>query len=327
MGDVLSQKEIDNLLKAFSSGEIDPDEIADSNEKQVKNYDFSRPSKFSREHLRTLEIIFEHHGRLLSSHLPGYLRKNVQVEVLSSEAVIYSEFTNALSNPVLLGIVDFKPLEGNIIIELSDNIGYAIVDRMLGGIGLPIDKTREVTEIERTILERIFTVITNLLHDPWLNVKAIEPRFNRIETNSQFMQFISPNETVALVTLNVRIGNVDGMMNICIPYTVIEPVIDKLNTKYWYSTMQERGDESYKEVVSVAISRAKIPIKAVLGKSIISVNDYINIQKGDIIKLNTSINDELKVYVGNILKFTALPGTSSDVYALKIASVVGEEDL
>ena len=131
MGDVLSQNEIDNLLAALSSGELDAEEFKRTNEKHIKTYDFARPSKFSKEHLRTLNIIFEHYGRLLSTNLPAYLRKNVQVEVINSEAVTYSEFTNALSNPVLLGIIDFSPLDGNIIIEMSNNLGYAIIDRML----------------------------------------------------------------------------------------------------------------------------------------------------------------------------------------------------
>ena len=247
MSDVLSQDEIDKLLKAFSSGEIDAEEFKDTGEKQVKNYDFNRPTKFSREHLRTLEIIFEHYGRLLSTHLPAYLRKTVNVEVMNSEAVIYSEFTNALSNPVLLGIVDFKPLEGNIIVELSDNLGFAIVDRMLGGPGLPLDKSREFSEIELVIIERIFTIITNLLHDPWENVVSLRPRLTRIETNCQFAQMIAPNETVSIITLNVKVGNTEGMLNICIPYAVLEPVIDKLNTKSWYSSEKLKDDEIYKE--------------------------------------------------------------------------------
>ena len=116
MGDVLSQNEIDALLNALSSGELDVDEIKENGEKQVKDYDFARPSKFSKEHLRTLEIIFEHYGRLLSTNLPVYLRKNVQIEVMNSEAVTYQEFSNALSNPVLLGIVNFAPLQGSIIL-------------------------------------------------------------------------------------------------------------------------------------------------------------------------------------------------------------------
>ncbi len=325
MSDILSQDEIDKLLKAFSSGELDADELKETKEKQVKNYDFSRPSKFSNEHLRTLEIVFEHYCRLLSTHLPAYLRVSVQAEVVQSEAVIYSEFSNALSNPVLLGMIDFEPLEGNIIVELSDNLGYAIIDRMLGGAGVPLEKRREFTEIERVILERIFTIATNLLQDPWENVVKINPRFTRIETNSQFAQFISPNEMVALVTMNLKIGAVEGMMNMCIPYTCIEPVIDKLNTKYWYSNMQNKDEESYKEFLEVSISRANIPIRAILGKSVISVNDYIHMQRGDIIKLDTFVEDELRIYVGNILKFTALPGLSSDSYAVKISSIIREE--
>lgn len=324
MGDVLSQKEIDDLLKAFSTGELDADEFKETKDVVVKNYDFSRPSKFSKEHLRTLEIIFEHFGRLLSTHFPAYIRVNAQIEVVNSEAIVYAEFTNALSNPVLLGMVDFSPLDGNVIIELSDTIGFAIVDRMLGGPGLPMDKTRNFTEIELVILERIFTMITNQLAEPWANVVELEPRFSRIETNSQFAQVISPNEMVALITMSIKIGSVEGMMNVCIPYTVVEPVIERLNTKYWYSTMEEHGDESYKGFVEAAIAKARIPLKVLLGKSVISVNDYINLTKGDTIILDKKVSDELDVYVGNIFKFTGMPGESSDAYAIKISSVIRE---
>lgn len=326
MGDVLSQSEIDNLLAALSSGELDADEFKDNGEKQVKNYDFERPSKFSKEHLRTLENIFEHFGRLLSTNLPAYLRKNVSVEVMNSEAVIYQEFTNALSNPVLLGIVDFTPLDGNIVIELAQNLGYAIVDRMLGGEGNPLDKSRDFTEIELVIIERIFTVITNLLSEPWTNVVKLEPRLSRIETNSQFAQIISPSDMAAIVTMNIKIGSVEGMMNVCIPYSCLESVIDKLNTKFWYSTMQTMDEKRYHDVIEIAIARARIPIRAVLGKSTVSLNEFINMQKGDIIKLNSKISDELNIYVGNMLKFTALPGSSSDSYAVKISTIIREEE-
>lgn len=326
MSDVLSQIEIDNLLTAISSGELDAEEFKQSNEKQIKNYDFARPSKFSKEHLRTLNIIFEHYGRLLSTNLPAYLRKNVQVEVINSEAVTYSEFSNALSNPVLLGIIDFAPLEGNIIIELADNLGYAIIDRMLGGGGYPLEKSREFSEIELSVIERIFNVLTNLMIEPWANVIELHPRLLRIETNSQFAQIISPSEMISIVTLNIKIGNIEGMMNICLPYVCMEKVIDKLNTKYWYSTMKVSDNKSYKDLIEIAISRARIPIKAVLGKSVISVNDFMNIQEGDIIKLNSKVDDEIAVYVGNLYKFTALPGSTSGSYAVKVSSIIkGEE--
>ena len=129
----------------------------------------------------------------------------------------------------------------------------------------------------------------------------------------------------SIITMNIRIGNVEGLMNVCLPYNCLEPVIDKLNTKYWYSTMQVKDDEAYQDIIEIAIEKAKIPIKAVLGSSMISVNDFLNIQKGDIIRLNTKVDDELDIYVGNLKKFTALPGASSDTYAVRLTSIIREE--
>ena len=325
MGDVLSQNEIDNLLQALSSGELDAEEIKDSDEKQIKNYDFARPAKFSKEHLRTLEIIFEHYGRLLSTNLPVYLRKAIQVEVMNSEAVSYSEFSNALSNPVLLGIINFAPLKGNIILEIASNLGYAMVDRMLGGEGEPLEKTREFSEIELLIIERILTVCVNLLHEPWENVVDIHPRLERIETNSQFAQIISPSEMIAIVTINIKIGDVEGLMNVCLPYLTLEDIMDKLNTKYWYSTMQDKDEQQYVDAIEPLLSNGPISMNAVLGNSTISVSDFSGLQVGDIIRLDTKVNQELDVFVGNIKKFTALPGSSGDKYAVRITSVIREE--
>ena len=325
MGEVLSQNEIDSLLSDLSNGELDADEIKDSGEKQVKDYDFARPAKFSKEHLRTMEIIFEHYGRLLSTNLPAYLRKTIQVEVMNSEAVTYSEFSNSMSNPVLLGIVNFAPMPGSIIIDLASNLGYAMVDRMLGGAGVPLERTRDFSEIELLIIERIMNVCINLLREPWENVAEIHPRLERIETNSQFAQFISPSEMIAIITINMKIGDVEGLMNICLPYITLEDVMDKLNTKYWFSTMQARGDQEYTEVIESIINKAPMPVKAVLGQSVISVSDFINLQVGDIIRLDRKVEDELDVYVGNIKKFTALPGASGEQYAVRVTSVVREE--
>lgn len=325
MGEVLSQSEIDNLLQALGSGELDMEEMKDSREKAIKNYDFARPAKFSKEHLRTLEIIFEHYGRLLSTNLPVYLRKNIQVDVMNSEAVTYSEFSNALSNPVLLGIVNFSPLKGNILLEMASNLGYAIVDRMLGGLGNPLEKNREFSEIELVIIERVLNACVELLREPWQNVIELAPRLERIETNSQFAQIIAPSEMIAIVTINLKIGDVEGLMNICLPYMSLEEVMDKLNTKYWFSTMQDKDDQVYEEAIEALISKANIPIKAVLGRSQVSVNDFVNIQLGDIIRLDTKVNDELSIYVGNLKKFTALPGSSGDSYAVRVTSIIREE--
>ena len=325
MGEVLSQDEIDNLLKALSTGELDADEMKNTDERQVKDYDFARPAKFSKERLRTLEIIFEHFGRRLATNLPAYLRKSVSVDVVNSEVVIYSEFSNALSNPVLLGVVGMDPLMGNVIMEMASNLGFAIVDRLLGGVGNSLEKERDFSEIELSILERVFTICVNLLHEPWENVVEITPRLNRIETNSQFAQIISPSETIAIVTINLKIGDVEGLMNICLPYTTLEPVMDKLNTKYWFSTMKEKDSNSYEAAIENIIDNALIPMKAVLGTSKINVQDFVNLQLGDVIRLDRKVDDELEVYVGNIKKFKALPGYSDNKYAVRVTEILREE--
>ena len=325
MSEILSQEEIDKLLNAYSSGELDADEYKEEENVDVKVYDFKRPSKFSKEHLRTLESIFEHYGRLLYTNLPAYLRKNVQVDVLSAEAVTYSEFSNSLSNPVLLSLVKFEPLPGNIAIELATNLGFCIVDRLLGGEGVALEKKREFSEIELAIIERVMSVCVELLREPWKNVANVNPRLERIETNPQFAQIISPQEMTAIVTINLKIGDVEGLMNICLPYATLEDVIDKLNIKYWYSTMQNHEDGSYEEAIETLIARAEIPIKAILGTSSMSVAEFVNLQRGDLIKLNSGIDKELTVYVGNIKKFMALPGSADNNYAVRVTSVIREE--
>ncbi len=326
MGDVLSQSEIDNLLAALSSGELDADNMQGADERQVKNYDFNRPTKFSKEHLRTMEIIFEHYGRLISTNLPVYLRKNIQVTVASSETVTFSEFSNSLSSPAILGIIDFHPLNGNIILELSTNLGYTIIDRMLGGNGTPLEKTREFSEIELSIIQRIMTMFTQLMRDPWKNVIELNPVISRLETNPQFAQVVPPSDMVAIVTLNVKIGDIEGYINVCLPFFTLEDVMDKLNTKYWFSTMQERPDENYEDYIESLIRKVDVPVKAILGKSKISVADFMGLQLGDVIRLNTKVDSEMDIFVGNIRKFTALPGASEDAYAVRVTSVIREEE-
>jgi len=327
MGEVLSQNEIDQLLNALNTGELDVEEYKlTANEKVVKEYDFARPSKFAKEHLRTLEIIYEHYSRLLSTTLPAYMRSSCQVDVINSEAVAFSEFANALSNPILLGIIDFYPLKGNIILDMSVNIGYAIVDRLLGGKGEALEKERDFSEIELAIIEKLMNIFVEQMVEPWKNVVELDPRLEQIETNSQFAQIISPNEIIALITLNIRIGKVEGLINICIPYIVVESIMDKLNTKFWYSSMQEADQEEYSEFIEKQIAYTKIPLSAVLGRSSISVNDFVNLQKGDIIKLDTKIDEEVEVRVGNIKKFKGKAGLSGKNNAVMITEIIRKED-
>ena len=324
MGEVLSQNEIDSLLSAINSGDMDPVTM-ETDRKRIETYDFARPTKFSKDHLRTLEIIYEGYARMLSTQLPIYLRKNVQVEVVSAEVITFSEFLNSSFSNVY-GIINMDPLPGNEILSIDSELAYALIERLLGGSGKPFKKNRDFSDIELSIVEKILNICVDLMPESWENVEAINPTIERIETNAQFVQLYSPNEMTALVSINVIMGDVNGNIMMCLPFPCAEPIIDKLNTKYWYSTSTEGEDDIlYRDQIETTINKAYVPVRAILGKSVISVNEFTSLQRGDIIKLNTRVEDDLEVIVGNLKKFMAAPGASHDSYAVRIKTIIREE--
>lgn len=238
MSDVLSQNEIDDLLSALNSGDVDVSEIQEENEKKVRKYDFLRPDKFAKEHLRTLEVIHENFSRLLNNFLSGYLRTFIEIEVLNAESLIYSEFANSIGNPAILGIVDYNPLEGQIIMDLSSDVAFTMIERVLGGslTGGSGTEKRGLTEIEMTLIRTIMVKFINLLKEPWNNIIELRPKLDTIETNSQFAQVISPSESIALITLRVKIGETEGMINLCYPHYVLEPILPNLSSKLWFTS-------------------------------------------------------------------------------------------
>jgi len=327
LGDILSQNEIDELLKALGTGELNVKDIKDaSGEKKIINYNFKRPSKFSKDHLKALKSIYENYARLATNFLTGYLRALVQIDVIESESLTYSEFIGSISNPLVLAVVDFTPLEGSIIIEIPPKIVFAFIDRILGGKCNTFEDEREFTEIELAIIERIVVQMLNVMREPWQNIIQIRPILEKIETNTQFARIISPNEVVALVTLSIKLSDVEGMINICIPYITVEPIIEKLSTRYWFTSIERQTDSSSKELIESKISATKVPLKAIFGSTSITVSDFIELQKGDVLPLDNDINSELDVYVGNLLKFRGKPGVKKNRVSIKITALVGKED-
>lgn len=327
MGDILSQNEIDMLLQQLNTGELDVKEFSkDTPEKKVRNHDFRRPNKFAKDHIRTLSIINENYARLLTNFLSGYLRTLVQVEVQTVQPLQYSEFTNSIANPAVLGIVNFHPLPGSIIFEINPAIAYCLIDRILGGKGAGMDRVRGFTEIEIAILMRLMSQMLSLMREPWENVTEIRPVLDRIETNAQFAQLMSPNEMVALVTFTAKIGEVEGLINLCIPHMVVEPVMPKLSTKLWFSLIEKGSTEETRQSIENRVKETSIPIIAVLGKTTLSVQEFLMLQEGDVLQLDTSIDGKLEVYTGNILKFYAKPGVRNKKTAIKITDIVRTEE-
>ncbi|MCX7772509.1 MAG: flagellar motor switch protein FliM [Clostridia bacterium] len=327
MGDILSQNEIDRLLQQLNTGELDVKEFSkDTTEKKVRSHDFRRPSKFAKDHIRTLQIINENYARLLTNFLSGYLRTLVQVDVQTVQPLQYMEFTNSIANPAVLGIVNFNPLPGSIIFEINPAIAYSLIDRILGGKGAGMDKVRGFTEIEIAILMRLISQMLGLMREPWENVTRIRPTLDRIETNAQFAQLMSPNEMVALVTFTAKIGDVEGLLNVCIPHMTVEPVMSKLTTKLWFSLIEKGSSEETKHAIEVKVEDTKIPVMALLGRTTLSVHDFLMLQQGDVLPLNSDVNGKIEVMVGDMLKFYGKPGVRNKKVAVKVTDVIREEE-
>ncbi|MCL2216341.1 MAG: flagellar motor switch protein FliM [Defluviitaleaceae bacterium] len=329
MSDILSQSEIDALLQQMISGggvsDTPPPMIRGG--KDARPYDFANPTKFSREQLRTLENIFDNFARSTSSFLTGYLRTSVHLEVSSSEEIMYRDFNVALANPVILSMMEFAPLKGTVIADMSSNVGYAIIDRILGGPGFGLTKLREFSEIEKILLERVMLQILNFLPEPWEAVVQLRPKLEKIETNTQFAQIIAPNDKVALVVLTIKVGSSEGNISFCLPHRVLEPIVDRLYTRFGYSQKEEQNKEIYRERLEIELERARIPVSVQVGKTQIMVNDFVNLQVGDVIPLDSYVTSDVNVVVGTMHKFHAKPGTSRGKYAVQITDLVEREEL
>lgn len=327
MSDILSQNEIDALLNALNTGEVDVEEIReDRDEKNVKRYDFKSPKKLAKDQLKTLQIIHENFTRTLNTFLSGYLRTYVQAEVISVEELSYHEFSNSIVNPAVLSIIDFYPLEGQIIIDMSSTIAFTLIDRILGGQGKALEDSRSFTEIELTLIRKVIKQLTTLMVDPWENVIEIQPKLDKIETNSQFAQIVSPNETTALITLHLKIGEVQGYLNICIPHIVIEPILSKLSTKFWFSSVNKQQTEEDKNALEKRLTKSSVEVNVEIGHTLITVKDFLELQVGDVIALDTNPNRELEIKVGNRHKYFGAPGTIKNKLAVKITRIEEEGD-
>ncbi|KXZ39777.1 flagellar motor switch protein FliM [Alkalithermobacter thermoalcaliphilus JW-YL-7 = DSM 7308] len=327
MSEILSQEEIDALLQALNTGEVSVKEIEqETKEKKVKKYDFKSPKKLANDQLRTLNMIHENFARALNTFLSGYLRTKTQIEVLSVEEISYYEFSNSISNPALLAIIDFNPLPGQIIFEISSQLSFSIIDRILGGIGSYTGEIRAFTEIEITLLNKIIRQIVKYFIDPWENVIELTPTVDKIETNSQFAQIASYNETVALITFRATIGETEGLINICIPHIVLEPVLPKLSTKYWFSTISKKSTDEEKNIIEKRVKKATLNIKCIVGEANITLEDFINLQEGDVITLDKTIHDEIEIAVEDRVKYLGKPGTIKNKLSVKITKVIEKDD-
>ncbi len=324
MGEVLSQAEIDALLNALSNGSVDEETIKLSTPQKIRVYDFKRPNKFSKGHLSSLMNIHENFCRALATYLAGNLHAVVDAKVLSTEQVTYDEFTRSLPYPTILGIFSMSPLEGSALIELSPSLAFIMVERLLGGQGLETAKNRDLTEIERKIVTSRLARIVQLIGEAWVEIFEVNSQLTDMETNSQFTQIVAPNEMVVVITMEVKIGESKGMINICLPYIVMKPILDKLNNLLLFSSEGKLISSEERQLIREKIEWAKVPMKVFMGRTQITVQDLLHLERGDVIPLNQGIKDPLSVFVGEFMKFKGVPGLFGNKMAVQITEIVNK---
>jgi flagellar motor switch protein FliM len=326
MNEVLSQDEIDQLLTAISTGEIETESVSQTQEqRKIKIYDFKRPDKFSKEQIRTVSIMHETFARLTTTAMSAQLRSLVNVHVASVDQLTYEEFIRSIPNPTTLGIINMDPLKGSAVLEIDPAITFSIIDRLFGGKGEGTKVNRDLSDIEQSVMENIIVRILGNLREAWSQVIDLRPRLGQIETNPQFAQIVPPTEMVVLVTLETKVGEVEGMMNFCIPYLTIEPIISKLSAQYMYSSVRSGGTTENLNILKERLSMIGITVSAEIGNMDLTVRDLLSLQRGDVIRLSdVRTGDPMVLKIGNREKFMCRPGVVGNKLAVQITEKLEE---
>ena len=328
MADILSQSEIDALLSAISTGEMDAEELKkEESEKKVKVYDFKRALRFSKDQIRSLSRIHENFARLLTTYFSAQLRTFVQISVASVDQLPYEEFIRSIPKMTILNVFEAYPLDGRFLIEVNPNIAYSMLDRLLGGKGVAINKVDNLTEIETRIMSQLFQRTLESFTEAWSSIVEMDPMMEDLEVNPQFLQMVSPNETVVVISLSTTIGETSGMINICLPHVVLEEILPKLSVHYWMQTKKKQRKPGEIENLEYTINLAPLEVQAELGRSEISIHEFLHLGIGDVIELNQNIHEPLLVNVGGERKYKAQPGKLKNQVAVQITEVIEEAEI
>ncbi len=324
----LSQEDIDALLTALSAGETPAEEVTaapkQDKRKKVKTYDFRRPDKFSKDQIRTLQMMHETFARLITTTLSAQLRVLVHVHVASVDQLTYEEFIRSVPSPTTMAIINMDPLKGSAVLEVDPSVTFTIIDRLFGGKGESIKINRELTDIEMAVIEGIIVKMLASLREAWANVIDLRPRLGNIETNPQFTQIVPPNDMVVLVSFDTKVGDVEGMMNLCIPYITIEPIISKLSAQYWYSSIRKGSTTENLALIKERLESVHLEVIVELGSAELSLSDITSLKEGDIIRLNTPIKSNILIKIEGRPKYWARPGIVGKKLAAQIVGLVEE---
>ena len=301
------------------------DEFSDSEHKSYKLYNFRRPDKFSKDNLRALRDIHREFSKAISLVLSGYLRMRVEIEIVSVDQLTYEEFVRSMPSPISVGVFEFEPLSGQVLLGISFEVISCIVNRMLGGVGNIENQTRELTDIEKALAQKVINIIIKSLQYSWNTIITVKAKFISLDDNYQSIQVATAGEIVALLTFEVQIsGKHFGLFSLCFPYPVLETVLGHLSTQHIFQTkgLVASNDERLKMISK--INTSNVDLRVQFGQCSITLDDFLQLSEGDIIKLDNKVQDDLIVKVNGEEKFFARPGTLKDKICVKITDVYDE---
>jgi flagellar motor switch protein FliM len=326
MSKVLSQWEIDALLSTIGddspSGSSTPSVMAD---RAIKLYDFRRPDKFSKDHIRAIQNVHETFARLTASALTSFLRAPTSVHLTSVEQVVFDEYVQQLASPTIANLVELQPLEGRIVVELNMKMTLAMLDRMMGGAGRMGNRREELTDIEIALVRNLSGSIVAGLKDSWSMVSDLKPVLAETVLSSEFVQAALPGDIAALLLFEVQTLGTSGVISICVPHPVIEPIMDQLSTQLWFSSSRKGGSEDDRFKLMDRLREVSLPMAAELGSTSITVSELNSLAIGDVIRLDRSIEADLIIRVGEHGRFLGRPGVSAGNRAIQVTGTVRQE--
>ncbi|GAB5466724.1 MAG: flagellar motor switch protein FliM [Candidatus Kapaibacteriales bacterium] len=332
MADVLSQKEIDNLLSDMSAGAVDvEDVISNKNKKnEIANYDFRRPNRISKNQVRTLQNVHESFAEVFGYYLVSKLQTVVSISVTSVDQLFYSEFILSVSNPSCLYVFDIEGTDGQGIMEISPQLALSVMERLLGGSADAPPRSRSITPIEQAVVRGIVEHALSDLKNAWKSISDINFKYSRLEMEADFVQIAPASEIVIVVSFDVHIGVNTFLMNLCFPTFALEEVLARLNKQQvTASTVRQTKARQKENFTSIKgqLEATYLPVVAELGKTAITVKDVIELKEGDVIKLDKKINEELEIWIGKKRKLAGRPGTVDGKKGVKITRVLTDKDM
>lgn len=327
MANVLTQKEIDELLNSLTTGGDTSSTVEDEPVgENVQAYDFRTANKFSKEQIRTLDTIFDTFSSLLSTRLTGLMRTLVEVEVASVEEQLFGEFNNSIPLPAIIAVVEVAPLSGTMIFQMSASVVYGIISRLFGGMADYIDASKPFSDIDIAITETILPQCLAIFNTSWEKVAKLNARTQRIETSPQFTQVVPANEPSAIITLNVHMGEVEDIIAICMPHFMIQPIAKKLNSMTWTLAGRDKLPQETVPIMRHQVMETKVQMTARLKPVKVSMRELLLMKKGDILCLDHNINDFVLLDVENKSKFKVVLGVQDDRRVVQIAEIIKERD-